>query len=96
MRSCLEWRWAEAGQEGVRYLLLLTGAEIGMAGGSSRRGGARLSPAPDPPASTGPAPASLEATLVSWCCWKWPYTSNIMGWVLMYSMKDLVTVTVMF
>ena len=67
MRSCLECRWEEAGQEGVRYLLLLTGCEIGMAGGSSRRGGARLRPAPDPPASTGPA--SLEATLVSWCCW---------------------------
>ena len=88
MRSGLEWRGEVVGQEDVLYLLLLTGAEMGMAGGRRRRGGGRVRP--------GPVSGHGAAALVRGCCWKWPYTSNIMGWVLMYSMKDLVTVTVMF
>ena len=55
MRSCLECRWEEAGHEGVLNLLLLTGSDIGIAGGNSLRGGGLVSP----------VSSDLELTLVS-------------------------------
>ena len=67
IRSCLEWRCEEAGHEGVLNLALLIGAEIGIAGGSSRRGGGRVRP---------PLEALLSLSLslgagarVIECCW---------------------------
>ena len=66
IRSCLEWRCEEAGHEGVLNLALLIGAEMGMAGGSRRRGGG-LTP---PEALLSPASLSLGGgARVIECCW---------------------------